>query len=732
MRSEDPGLLTGRTRFTGDLGPASTASLVLVRSAVAHGEITAIELEAAGRAPGVIGAYDAHDLAGLGIHPMPCSWITPGQEQTAIPPLAASEVVYAGQPVAVIVAEDLYLAHDAADRVAVHISPRPAVLDPERGDVVAEIEVGGGDAHAAVQESEVRVGTKLYVQRQAAAPLEGRATVAVPDPESGRLTAWLSTQAAHHARAAITAACGWPEDRLRVILPAVGGGFGLKEYVYPEDAVVCLLAAHLSRPVRWVEDRRENLTSACHARQSVIELELGADADGRVTAITGTWLWDLGGHPSAHGLGPARFGAAMITGPYRIAACRILVRGVITNKAPIGGYRGYGVPQAHLAMERALDALAARLGATPDEVRRINLLTARELPRAMPSGVELDSGDYLGAYEEMLAATAQAAAETVPAEGGAIGAGAVPYTSISGMGPSRGAAGSGLDTGSFETAHARIDRDGAVVIHVGTSAQGQGHATLLANVAARALDIAPDRVRVVAGDTDLTPYSPVSAVGSRTAAVVAGAVRAACAPLAEKLARQAAHHPESTRSELAAELIAGHDLAPGVDPGLESVATVDPPAAAMTYGVHGAVIEVDAELGTIAVRRYLALDDCGPRLEPQIVEGQLRGAIVQGIGSALLEELRYDADGTPATTSLSDYLLPNATTVPAIEFTTRETPSPSLPGGAKGVGEAGILAPPAAIAQALDAALGRPAAAVTELPFTPERVCTASDEAVPA
>jgi carbon-monoxide dehydrogenase large subunit len=401
-------------------------------------------------------------------------------------------------------------------------------------------------------------------------------------------------------------------------------------------------------------------------------------------------------------------------------------------------------------MERAMDALAGALGISTTEVRRRNLLRASDLPRSMPSGVELDTGGYLEAYEEMVTAVGEAAEETEPADGTLIGSGVTPYVMISGLGPSKGAAGSGLDHGSYETAHVRMQHDGTAVVHIGTSAQGQGHVTLLAAVAAQALGLRDEQVRVVSGDTDLTPYSPVSAVGSRTAAVVADAVRAACGPLADKLRRQAAHRlacppAEVTLSggqacggggtqpvaELAGQILAGLDLPAGLEPGLENVATVDPSAMAMTYGVHGAVVEVDPVLGAVAVRRYLALDDCGPRLRPATVEGQLRGGIVQGVGSALLEELRYDADGTPLSTGFGDYLLPIATTMPPIEFRVRETPSPALPGGAKGVGEAGVFAPPAAIAQAVDDALARRADRVTSLPLSPARVIALGAE-VPA
>jgi carbon-monoxide dehydrogenase large subunit len=755
MRREDPGLLTGRTRFTGDLSPRGTLELVFVRSRLAHGEIRALELGAARALPGVAGVYGPDELRRMGGRPMPCSWLTEGQQMTAIPLLAETAVHYTGQPLAAVLAEDLYVAEDAAALVEATIAALPAVVDVESAlapgapvlhpdwgsNLVAEVEVGGGDVEGEMARSEVRINTRLSFQRQAPAPMEGRGAVAEPDPESGRVTAWLSTQGAHHARGAIAAACGWSDDRLRVICPAVGGSFGLKEYAYPEEAVVCLLAASTGRPVRWLEDRRENLIGGCHARESIIDLELGADADGHVSAVAGTWLWDVGGHPSSHGLGPPRFGAALLTGPYRIDACRILVRGVVTNKTPIGGYRGYGSPQAHLAMERAMDALAGSLGISTDEIRRRNLLSAHELPRSVPSGITLDSGGYLEAYEEMLVAVGEAAEETEPGEGGRVGAGVTPYVMISALGPSKGAVGSGLDHGSYETAHVRMHHDGTTVVHVGTSAQGQGHATLLAGVAAQTLGVLEDQVRVVSGDTDLTPFSPVSAVGSRTAAVVATAVRAACAPLADKLSRQAAHRlacePEEVVlsggearavagmvavAELAFQILGGLEVADGLEPGLDSVATVDPPAMALTYGVHGAVVEVDPVIGTVTVRRYLALDDCGPRLRPATVEGQLRGGILQGIGSALLEELRYDADGTPLSTGFGDYLLPIATTAPPIEFRVRETPSPALPGGAKGVGEAGVIGPPAAIAQAVDHALTRHADALTRLPLTPKRV----------
>jgi carbon-monoxide dehydrogenase large subunit len=311
------------------------------------------------------------------------------------------------------------------------------------------------------------------------------------------------------------------------------------------------------------------------------------------------------------------------------------------------------------------------------------------------------------------------------------------------MGPSKGAAGSGLDHGTYETARVAMTHDGAAVVHVGTSSQGQGHATMLAGVAGRTLGLDPERVRVVAGDTDLTPYSPVSAVGSRGAAVVGGAVRAACAPLAAKLRRQAAHRlgcavedvalvdgeargggAAITVAALAHDVLMGQELGDGIEPGMDAIATVDPAATGMTYGAHGAVVEVDPALGVVRVLRYVALDDCGPRLEPAIVRGQLIGGIAQGLGAALLEEVRYDADARPLTTGLDagGYLLPVAATMPALDLRVRETASPALPGGVKGVGEAGIAAPPAVVAQAVDAALGRVAAAVTRIPLTPERV----------
>jgi aerobic carbon-monoxide dehydrogenase large subunit len=708
MRREDHGLLTGATAFTADIAPNGALALVFVRSTVAHGVLKGLELSAARALDGVLAVYDAADLRALGAQPMPCGIVTPGQRMTALPLLASDRVTYVGQPLAVVAAVDEYVACDGAALVQVEVEPLPVVmgmeaalapdaplLHPEWGtNVLAESVVSGGVLDDAVAAAVVSVCSTLRVQRQAPASMEGRACAADLGGD-GRVTAWVSTQSAHQAKMMIAAACGWPAERLRVICPAVGGSFGLKEYAYPEEAVSCLVAADLGRPVCWAEDRRENLTSACHARESVIELELHASSDGRVLAVEGKWLWDVGGHPSAHGLGPAQWGATMLTGPYRVAATRIAVTGVVTNKAPIGGYRGYGGPQAHLAMERALDVLASELGLGGEEIRRRNLLSADELPTAMPTGVPIDSGDHLAAFEEMVVMARAAALETAPVfPGGAIGVGVAPYAMSSGVGPSEVAVAAGMEP-SFETVRLAVDEDGCAVVHVPTSAQGQGHLTLLADVAAGALGWPGERVRVIAGDSDLTPYSPLSAVGSRTAVVVASVVRRA-----------------------ALELGASLERVPRADwPGRSVEATLDPPGAPMTYGAHAAVVEVDPALGTVAVRRYLALDDCGPRLQPEIVEGQLRGGIAQGIGSALLEELRFDADGTPLSGSFSDYLLPTAAVVPHIDFIVRETP-----GGVKGVGEAGVFGPAATIAQAVDDALGRRGRRSLELPLTPERV----------
>jgi carbon-monoxide dehydrogenase large subunit len=762
-RREDKRLVTGRGRYTTDILPDRVLHAHFVRSPLPHARVAGLDASAALELPGVVGVWAADDIAQLGAQSFPMSWITEGQRLCSTPLLARDAVRFVGQQIAVVVAGDPYLAEDAAELVRVDLEPRPVLANVEDSlrpdapllyeewgtNVIAEIDCGGGDVDAAFEQGAVRVRRTVRVQRQAVCPMEGRAVVAAYDAATDRVVAHISTQGAHHARDVISRVCGWDRDDLRVVCPDVGGGFGTKEYPYAEDALVCLLARTLRRTVRWIEDRREGFLSSGQARETTIDLELAATAEGRVLGVRGTLDYDLGGQPSGQGIGPARFGADLMTGPYAIGACLIRARGVVTTKVPAGAYRGYGAPQACFAIERLLDTLADELGLDRVEVRRRNLISAEQQPWHMPSGLRVDSGDYPAALESVVErldlSSLRREQRKARADGRLIGMGVVPHVMASGMTKSSILGQSGQDHGSFETAHVRMDSSARVVVFVGTSSQGQGHETALAGLAADRLGVADEAVRVVGGDTDMTPYSPVSAAGSRVGPVVASTVQIAADQVADKLRRLAAHQLGCASSDI--ELRDGHacrrsesdqqislrdiahaahtafDLPDGEVPGLEGLATLDPEHGTFSFAVHAAVVEVDPRMGAIDILRYVALHDCGRRLNPAIVEGQVLGGLAQGLGAALLEDMRYDPEtGQPVTTSFLDYLLPTAATMPDVELMFTETPTAEFSSGAKGIAEAGIIAPPAVIAAAVEDAVRPGAGQVLSLPITPPRV----------
>ncbi|HEX4805766.1 MAG TPA: xanthine dehydrogenase family protein molybdopterin-binding subunit [Conexibacter sp.] len=763
-RAEDPRLLRGEGCFTADLLPAGTLHMAVVRSPLAHGELRAIDAAPALALDGVRAVWTAADLAERGVRELPICWISAGQKQRSTPLLARERVHYVGQPLAVVVAEDPYLAEDAAELVALELEPLPVVtgveqalapdaplLHPAWGDnTFAVHRAGSGDPDAAfAADDAVIVRGRFHVHRHAGMPMEGRAALAVHDPREQRTTAWLTCQVPHHTRTVLCEVLGWEEPRLRVIPPDVGGAFGVKEFPYPEDAIVCLLAAELGRPVRWVEDRREHFLSAVHAREQTWEAELAADPDGRVRAVRGRILYDAGGHPSSQGIGVARVGADMMLGPYDVRHYRMEIVGVATNKVPAGAYRGFGRPQATFVLERLLDLLAKRLGADPVELRRRNLIASEQQPYANAAGHVYDGGDYPAAYARALElagwAGFRAAQAAARAEGRLLGFACCPFVMAAGLASSRVLGAIGLAHGGYETVQLRMDPTGKLTVLCGSASQGQGHATVLAQAAADRLGLDPARDVVVRlGDTAATPYASASAIASRVGSVAGGAVVLAADALGEKLRRIAAHALEASEgdvelrdgraqvrgsaaaglslAEVAHIAHLGHDLPEGVAPGLELGETFEPPGSSYPYATHAAVVEVEPATGAVRILRYVVVHDSGTLLNPAIVEGQIRGAVAQAIGGALLEQLVYDDGGQLVTTSFMDYLLPTAADVPPIEVELRATPAPGIPGGMKGVGEAGTVAPAALLANAVLDALGDPALEVSALPLTPERV----------
>ena len=755
-RLEDPRLLRGEGNFVADQNPTGTLHAHFVRSPIAHGNLVNVNCERAIALPGVHAVLTVSDLAQIGAIPLKVGWNHPDQQITETELLASDRVRWVGQAIAVVLADSLYIAEDAGELVELELEPLPAItsasaaIDPDAtklypdwpDNVLAEYTAGDVANPGLFAEAAITLHEQFSIQRLAASPLEGRAALAVAQPGSDRVTAWISTQAAHHASEVIAEACGWPTSRLRVITPDVGGGFGLKEAVFAEDVITCLLAGHFGRPVKWIEDRRENLIGSAHCRQCEWDIELAADQDGRILALRGDLLYDMGGEPTGVGIGFARVAAEMLGGPYRIESVEVKARGVVTNKTPAGAYRGYGGPEAAFAIERLIDLLALRLNLPPHEVRRRNFVQPDQFPYSSASGMVYDSGNYEEALDLALARSDFAGFERRREEAQKLGLlrgiGMASFVKPSGLTNSRIMAGAGTDHGNSETVTIRMTADGAATVLSGVSSQGQGHETILAQVCADVLGLDPEReISVLLGDSQMTPYSSAGAINSRVAIIAGAAARLAAEELRAKLQLIAAGFMDVAPTavvladsqavaggksvpiaRLAKAALTGFELPDGVEPGLEQSATYDPPNGTFPYGTHVAEIEIEPGSGAIEIVRYIAVNDSGTLLNPAIVNGQLIGAIAQGIGGALLEEIAYDSNGQIQTASLMDYLLPTACEIPRIEIEHLCTPAPHIPGGVKGVGESGILAPAPAIANALANALG-PVEAQNHLPFSP-------------
>jgi carbon-monoxide dehydrogenase large subunit len=762
-RLEDPRLITGRGRYTDDVHISAMLHAVLVRSPVAHGLLRGIDAGAALALEGVHGLLTAADLTALGLGELRVNWLHPDQRNVSNPVLAVDRVYYVGHPVAIVVAESRYVAEDAADLVVLDIDELPAVIGTEDAleanapliypdwgtNVVVETVLEGGDVEACFSAAPVRLSERYRVQRQAAMPMEPRASLADYDSATDEVVLWTSTMTPHLVGTMIAQTCGWPEHKLRVVAPDVGGGFGPKDHAYPEDVLVCVLARRFGRPVKWIEDRREHFLATLHAREQVWHVELASDEEGRVLGVRGRILYDSGGHSSNHGIGPARLAAEMMPGPYDIRNYRMEIVGVVTNKVPSGAYRGFGAPQATFVLERLLDRLAGRLGLDRADVRRRNLIPADAMPYESITHHRYDSGDYGQAFERLLElvdyAGFRSRQDQARKEGRYVGIGIVPFVMAAGLAPSHVLGPAGVAYGNYETALVRVDPSGKVIVFTGASSQGQGSATTLAQACADRLGVDPERdVVVVQGDSALTPYSPAGAIASRVAVVSGPAVLLAADKLADKLRRIAAHLLEASESdielaggrafprgspaagldiaELAREAHLGHNLPDEMQPGLEESHLFSPSTSNYPYGAHAAVIEVDPDTGKFEIVRYVVVNDSGTMMNPAIVEGQIYGGVVQGIGGAMLEELVYDDSGQLQTMSFMDYLLPTAADVPDIEIELLETPAPDVPGGMKGAGEVGVLPPAAVLANAIVDALSPFGVEVNELPLDPSRI----------
>ena len=768
-RVEDPGILRGTAQFLDDLAVGDPLHLAVVRTTVAHARLQVVDLDEARESPGVVDVVTAADLGPHnGPFPHP-TWFPPqaGLREVVDPllmrpeqlwVLAAGRVRYAGEPVAAVVADDPYLAGDGAELVVLDYDPLPTVADvdaalapgaalvnPEWGDNLStHFTVRKGDVEAAFTRAAVVVRGRFEMGRQTGAPLEPRGTVAVPGtgPDGDRLTVWSSTQAPHWLRAALVTCTGLEADRIRVVAPHVGGGFGVKSMVYPEELLTALMALRLHRPVKWVESRIEHFQGAIHSRDQRHEIELALDTDGHILGLRDHYLVDVGAG-NVEGLVVPYNTAAHLQGAYRVPSLELDCRCVVTNKTPLSAYRGAGRPEAVFAMERALDRAAAELALDPVELRRRNLVGASEMP--YDAGIPyrdgrrlvLDAGDVpagleLAVREAGYTDWRRRQAE-LRREGRYLGIGVGTYVEGTGIGPG-------------ELAEVRIEPDGGVRVAVALPSQGQGHATTLAQICADELTVRLERIRVVQGDTGVVAEGG-GTIASRTAVVVGNAVGAAARNLRDELLLAAAKLLEASADDL--ELRAGRVQvrgAPRQSLALAEVATLvgdgdglaaggqfTPPGVTFASGAHLAVVEVDPWLGQVTVLRYVVVHDCGVVVNPAIVEAQVAGGVAQGIGGALLEELVYDDDGQLLTGSFMEYLLPRSTGLPDIEVLHLQTPSARNPLGIKGVGEAGTIGPPAVIAGAVEDALAPFGARVDRCPLPPHAVAgLVPDDALPA
>ncbi|MFQ5895368.1 MAG: xanthine dehydrogenase family protein molybdopterin-binding subunit [Nitrospinota bacterium] len=735
-RREDPRLVQGLAHYVDDIAPPGTLYVAIVRSIFAHAVLKGVDVGPAREAPGVVAVLAGQDVAGLG--PVPVAGSLPGLRVPHHPVLARGVVRYVGEPIAAVVAESRSAARDAADLAGVEYESRDAVVELEEAlepgspkvheefpdNVAFTWELKGGDVEAGLKEADKVIRQRMVNQRVAPLALEPRGVVAHYLPGEDRLTLWSSTQIPHLLRSQVAAQIGMAENRIRVIAPEVGGGFGSKLNVYREEALLAHISRQLGRPVKWTESRSENFLATIHGRGQVGELEFGVKRDGTLTALRYKVLADVGAYHQL--LTPAIFTLTglMLPGPYKLRNVHMHVTGVFTHKMATDAYRGAGRPEATYVLERLMDLAAAELGMDPAEIRKKNFPAPEEFPFSTAAGLSYDSGNYTAALERALELAdyrgMRAEQEKARKEGRYLGIGLSSYVEICGMGPSPA-----MPAGGWESATVRVEPSGQVTVLTGASPHGQGQETTFAQMVADGLGVPVEDVLVVHGDTDVVQYG-IGTFGSRGTAVGGTAVYEAHLLVREKMAKFAALALEADPKDIAfaggkvfvqgspekslpfakAAWMAyeAKSLPPDTAPGLEATYFFEPKNFTFPFGTHVVLAEVDPETGAAEIKRYVAVDDCGVALNPMLVDGQLHGGIAQGVGQALEEELVYDRSGQPLNASLMHYALPKADRLPRFETARTVTPTPVNPLGAKGVGEAGTIgSTPAVVNAVLDA-----------------------------
>ena len=758
-RREDPRLITGQATYVDDIKLHGMLHMSVLRSPYGHARINSINTEAARNLPGVRAVYTAEDLKGavgnIAIA-VPLGKITEGMGNRGA--LAEGKVRFYGDPVAVVIAEDRYAARDARDLIEVDYEPLPAAIDVEKAmQPDAPILYEEFDTNVAfgmhpptdeidkifeetLANGGVVVKQRIVNQRLAPVPIETRGVVAEYRKSDRTLTVWSSSQIPHLLRNILAALVGLPQHQVRVIVPEVGGGFGCKLNVYPEEMVAAFATMKLGHPVKWIEDRSENLAATIHGRDMVEYVEVAATREGKITGMKVYGISDMGAYCQLNtNLILIGFGYPVSCGAYDIPKIHLSADLVFTNKASTDAYRGAGRPEATFVVERAIDLVAHELGKDPAEVRRFNFIQPDQFPYKSGAGAVYDTGNYEGALDKALLisdySSLRAEQAQKRAEGKIMGIGLSSYIEICGFGP-KGT----LPVGLYESARVRVEQSGTVMVYTGSSPHGQGEETTFAQIVAEEFTIPVENVLIMHGDTDSTPEGR-GTYGSRSTAVGGAAVYNATQRLKEKMKQIASHMLEASASdvtledgkfsvagspqkavtfaEVAAAANLSNTLAPGIEPGLETTLFFEPENCVFPFGTHVCVVEIDKGTGAAEIKRFVAVDDCGRQLNPMIVEGQVHGGIAQGVGQALIEGVVYGEDGQLLTATLTDYAMPIAPELPSFETDSTVTLTTINPLGVKGVGEAGTIGSTPAVANAIADALGL---AHVDMPYTPEKL----------
>ena len=762
-RREDPRLITGQATYTDDIKLTGLVHAAILRSPHAHARIVSVDVSAAQSAPGVLAAYTGADTDGV-LNPIPCAWVVPDSDVKAVayPAIAKDVVRYVGDAVAVVVAETRAQAEDALESINVSYEVLPATVNPEAAtkDGAPQLHedapnnqafhwvMAGGDTDAAFQSPEVVVKDTILQQRLIPNAMEPRSAVASYASAMGELTLWNTTQNPHIVRFLCSLVTGLPEHKIRVIAPEVGGGFGSKIAMYPWEMIAVFCSMQLGRPVKWTETRSENYQATTHGRDHIQHVEMAANRDGKITGLRTVVYAGMGAYLSTASTGiPTILHGLMYSGPYTIPNVKADVYGVFTNTTPVEAYRGAGRPEATFLLERLIDLLAKELGEDPVDIRRRNLIPKFDDGYDVSTGITYDSGDYETNMDLVLEHVNYQQLRQEQAHsrehGHYMGIGVSCYCEICGLGPSQVAGAVGFGGGLWESAIVRFHPTGKVNVYVGTSPHGQGEETTFAQIVSDELGVPVDDIEVIHGDTANTPMG-WGTYGSRTTVVGGAAVALTSRKIKDKARALAAHlleaaeedidyedgkfyvkgSPDQSKSiqDIALMANVAWNMPEGMEPGLEATTFYDPPNFSYPFGTHVAVVTVDPDNGFIQLQRYVAADDCGPQINPVIVDGQIHGGVVQGAGQALWEGAVYDDNGQLLTGSMLDYALPKAHLVPNIETISTVTPSPHNPLGVKGIGETGAIASTVTIYNAVIDALAPLGVTHLDMPLTPEKV----------